>query len=137
MHPIFSKGLHHSGGIKVLYSSVQNHCVSALTELVQGVDLRTWQVCSGSPRLYSATPLRHFVVVVVFRANLAIVKELGDRGAQGRACGNLGNTHYLLGNFELAIMFHEEVFICSYLVTIYRPCRIKSVSLLPQICLTQ
>ena len=45
----------------------------------------------------------------IFRANLAIVKELGDRGAQGRACGNLGNTHYLLGNFELAIMFHEEV----------------------------
>ena len=47
--------------------------------------------------------------VPFFRANLAIVKELGDRGAQGRACGNLGNTHYLLGNFELAIMFHEEV----------------------------
>ncbi|XP_020630125.1 G-protein-signaling modulator 2-like [Orbicella faveolata] len=43
-----------------------------------------------------------------YEANLAIVKELGDRGAQGRACGNLGNTHYLLGNFELAIMFHEE-----------------------------
>ena len=57
-------------------------------------------------------------MVVVFRANLAIVKELGDRGAQGRACGNLGNTHYLLGNFELAIMFHEEVFICCYLVAI-------------------
>lgn len=37
------------------------------------------------------------------------MKELGDRGAQGRACGNLGNTHYLIGNFELAIMFHEEV----------------------------
>lgn len=43
-----------------------------------------------------------------YEANLSIVKELGDRGAQGRACGNLGNTHYLLGNFELAIMFHEE-----------------------------
>ena len=78
-----------------------------LSELVQGVDLTTWQVCSCS----STTPLTHFVLVVVFRANLAIVKELGDRGAQGRACGNLGNTHYLLGNFELAIMFHEEVFI--------------------------
>ena len=37
------------------------------------------------------------------------MKELKDRGAQGRACGNLGNTHYLLGNFELAIIFHEEV----------------------------
>ena len=42
-------------------------------------------------------------------ANLAIVKDLGDRAAQGRACGNLGNTHYLLGNFDLAIMYHEEV----------------------------
>lgn len=48
-------------------------------------------------------------LVFIFRANLAIVKDLGDRAAQGRACGNLGNTHYLLGNFELAIMFHEEV----------------------------
>lgn len=82
------------------------------------MNLRAWQVCSLSTRLYSTTPFRHFVVVVVFRANLAIVKELGDRGAQGRACGNLGNTHYLLGNFELAIMFHEEVFICCYLVAI-------------------
>ena len=43
------------------------------------------------------------------RANLAIVRELGDRAAQGRACGNLGNTHYLLGNFETAIQFHTEV----------------------------
>ena len=53
--------------------------------------------------------LVNFQSPFIFRANLAIVKELGDRGAQGRACGNLGNTHYLLGNFELAIMFHEEV----------------------------
>jgi hypothetical protein len=36
------------------------------------------------------------------------VKELGDKAAQGRACGNLGNTHYLLGNFKLAIRYHEE-----------------------------
>ncbi|XP_078686444.1 G-protein-signaling modulator 2-like isoform X3 [Branchiostoma floridae x Branchiostoma belcheri] len=43
-----------------------------------------------------------------YEANLTIVKELGDRAAQGRACGNLGNTHYLLGNFSRAIMFHEE-----------------------------
>ena len=44
--------------------------------------------------------------------NLTIVKSLGDKAAQGRACGNLGNTHYLLGNFETAIGFHKEV---SYL----------------------
>ncbi|MEQ2190989.1 hypothetical protein XENOCAPTIV_017307, partial [Xenoophorus captivus] len=36
------------------------------------------------------------------RANLAIVKELGDQAAQGRTYGNLGNTHYLLGNFGKA-----------------------------------
>ncbi|XP_077986446.1 G-protein-signaling modulator 2-like isoform X2 [Glandiceps talaboti] len=43
-----------------------------------------------------------------YEENLAIVKTLGDKAAQGRACGNLGNTHYLLGNFSKAIMFHEE-----------------------------
>ncbi|XP_071511143.1 G-protein-signaling modulator 2-like [Diadema antillarum] len=43
-----------------------------------------------------------------YQANLAIVRELGDRAAQGRACGNLGNTHYLLGNFEIAIQYHTE-----------------------------
>ncbi|XP_070582112.1 G-protein-signaling modulator 2-like isoform X4 [Ptychodera flava] len=43
-----------------------------------------------------------------YEENLSIVKELGDKAAQGRACGNLGNTHYLLGNFSKAIMFHEE-----------------------------
>ncbi|KAI0235358.1 G-protein-signaling modulator 1 [Lamellibrachia satsuma] len=43
-----------------------------------------------------------------YESNLEIVRELGDRAAQGRACGNLGNTHYLLGNFNLAVRNHEE-----------------------------
>lgn len=37
------------------------------------------------------------------------MKELNDRAAVGRACGNLGNTYYLLGNFKEAIQYHEEV----------------------------
>lgn len=36
------------------------------------------------------------------------MKELNDRGAQGRAYGNLGNTYYLLGNFQAAIDHHQE-----------------------------
>uniref|UniRef100_A0A671WVE6 G protein signaling modulator 2 n=1 Tax=Sparus aurata TaxID=8175 RepID=A0A671WVE6_SPAAU len=43
-----------------------------------------------------------------YEANLAIVKELGDRAAQGRTYGNLGNTHYLLGNFRRAVASHEQ-----------------------------
>ncbi|XP_043913982.1 G-protein-signaling modulator 1 isoform X2 [Protopterus annectens] len=42
-----------------------------------------------------------------YERNLSLVKELGDRAAQGRAYGNLGNTHYLLGNFSEAIEFHK------------------------------
>ncbi|XP_076135023.1 G-protein-signaling modulator 2-like isoform X1 [Alosa pseudoharengus] len=43
-----------------------------------------------------------------YEANLSIVKELGDRAAQGRTYGNLGNTHYLLGNFQNAVVAHEQ-----------------------------
>ncbi|KAL3870314.1 hypothetical protein ACJMK2_038390 [Sinanodonta woodiana] len=43
-----------------------------------------------------------------YGANLNIVQGIGDRAAQGRACGNLGNTHYLLGNFSQAIIYHQE-----------------------------
>lgn len=43
------------------------------------------------------------------RQNLAHMTELGDKSAQGRACGNLGNTHYLLGNFNQAVVYHQEV----------------------------
>ncbi|KAK1155743.1 G-protein-signaling modulator 1b isoform X5 [Acipenser oxyrinchus oxyrinchus] len=43
-----------------------------------------------------------------YEMNLSLVKELGDRAAQGRVFGNLGNTHYLLGNFVEAINFHKE-----------------------------
>uniref|UniRef100_A0A8C9DNA6 G-protein-signaling modulator 1 n=1 Tax=Prolemur simus TaxID=1328070 RepID=A0A8C9DNA6_PROSS len=43
-----------------------------------------------------------------YERNLALVKELGDRAAQGRAYGNLGNAHYLLGNFTEATTFHRE-----------------------------
>jgi G-protein signaling modulator 2 len=32
-----------------------------------------------------------------------------DRAAEGRTFGNLGNTYYLLGEFELAIECHSEV----------------------------
>ncbi|CAM4676045.1 unnamed protein product [Leuciscus chuanchicus] len=43
-----------------------------------------------------------------YEANLAIVKDLGDRAAQGRTYGNLGNSHYLLGNFQDAVLAHEQ-----------------------------
>lgn len=38
-----------------------------------------------------------------------MVKELGDKAAQGRTYGNLGNTYYLLGEFETAVAAHEKV----------------------------
>ena len=37
------------------------------------------------------------------------MNELGDRAAQGRVFGNLGNTYYLLGNFEQAVNYHLQV----------------------------
>lgn len=53
--------------------------------------------------------LTRHAALTSFRRNLSLVKELGDRAAQGRAYGNLGNTQYLLGNFSEAIAFHKEV----------------------------
>ncbi len=38
-----------------------------------------------------------------------MVKELGDKAAQGRTYGNLGNTYYLLGDFKAAVGAHEKV----------------------------
>ncbi|KAK7590367.1 hypothetical protein V9T40_001980 [Parthenolecanium corni] len=46
--------------------------------------------------------------VKYYEENLNLMKELGDVAAQGRACGNLGNTNYLLGNLNEAIRYHEE-----------------------------
>lgn len=43
-----------------------------------------------------------------YRENLELMKELEDSAAQGRACGNLGNTFYLLGDFQQAIYYHNE-----------------------------
>ncbi|XP_029285356.1 G-protein-signaling modulator 2-like isoform X2 [Cottoperca gobio] len=43
-----------------------------------------------------------------YEANLCLVKELGDRAAQGRTHGNLGNTYYLLGDFKRAAAAHEK-----------------------------
>ena len=42
------------------------------------------------------------------RENLELMRTLGDSAAQGRACGNLGNTYYLLGDFQKAIFYHNE-----------------------------
>ncbi|XP_056643954.1 G-protein-signaling modulator 2 isoform X1 [Diorhabda sublineata] len=46
--------------------------------------------------------------VTYYEENLALMQDLGDVAAQGRACGNLGNTFYLLGDFAQAIHYHEE-----------------------------
>ncbi|KAJ9580645.1 hypothetical protein L9F63_024180 [Diploptera punctata] len=46
--------------------------------------------------------------VKYYEENLELMRELNERAAQGRACGNLGNTYYLLGNFQQAIHYHEE-----------------------------
>ncbi|XP_026998953.1 G-protein-signaling modulator 2-like isoform X1 [Tachysurus fulvidraco] len=43
-----------------------------------------------------------------YEENLSILKELGDRVAQGRTYGNLGNTHYLLSNFRNAVKSHQQ-----------------------------
>uniref|UniRef100_A0A673C382 G protein signaling modulator 2, like n=1 Tax=Sphaeramia orbicularis TaxID=375764 RepID=A0A673C382_9TELE len=43
-----------------------------------------------------------------YEANLCLVKEMGDRAAQGRTYGNLGNTYYLLGDFQTAVGAHEK-----------------------------
>ncbi|XP_077462991.1 G-protein-signaling modulator 2-like isoform X1 [Stigmatopora argus] len=43
-----------------------------------------------------------------YEANLLLVKELGDHAAQGRTYGNLGNTYYLLGDFQNAVAAHEK-----------------------------
>ncbi|XP_046652383.1 G-protein-signaling modulator 2-like isoform X2 [Daphnia pulicaria] len=43
-----------------------------------------------------------------YEENLELMREITDRAAQGRACGNLGNTHYLLGSFTQAIKYHQE-----------------------------
>lgn len=46
--------------------------------------------------------------VEYYEENMVLMVEIQDRAAQGRACGNLGNVHYLLGDFNRAIHFHEE-----------------------------
>lgn len=43
-----------------------------------------------------------------YQQNLMLMREIGDRSAQGRSCGNLGNTYYLLGDFGAAIEHHQE-----------------------------
>lgn len=40
--------------------------------------------------------------------NLVIVTKRRDLSSMGRAYGNLGNTHYLLGNFEKAVESHKR-----------------------------
>ena len=47
--------------------------------------------------------------VEYYERNLRLMLKLGDKAAQGRVFGNLGNTYYLLGDFKQAIMYHSEV----------------------------
>jgi len=46
--------------------------------------------------------------VEYYEENMVLMVEIQDRAAQGRACGNLGNVHYLLGDFNRAVHYHLE-----------------------------
>ena len=48
-----------------------------------------------------------FKAIYYYRKTLSIVSNK-DRAAEGRTYGNLGNTYYLLGEFESAIECHLE-----------------------------
>jgi tetratricopeptide (TPR) repeat protein len=45
--------------------------------------------------------------VYYYRETLKLVSTK-DRAAEGRTYGNLGNTHYFLGDFEAAIECHQQ-----------------------------
>uniref|UniRef100_A0A5S6R0X2 G-protein-signaling modulator 2 n=2 Tax=Trichuris muris TaxID=70415 RepID=A0A5S6R0X2_TRIMR len=46
--------------------------------------------------------------VQCYEMSLKITRELGNRLIEGRVCGNLGNTYYLLGDFRAAIDLHTQ-----------------------------
>lgn len=43
-----------------------------------------------------------------YELNLKLMEEVGDRAAQGRAYGHIGNTLYLLGQFRPAVEAHAQ-----------------------------
>ncbi|XP_067047458.1 tetratricopeptide repeat protein 28-like [Acropora muricata] len=43
-----------------------------------------------------------------YEKRLKIAIEIGDRGGEGRAYGNLGNAYQSLGNYQKAIEYHEK-----------------------------
>ena len=44
------------------------------------------------------------------RNDLKIAKEIGDRGGEGRAKGNLGNCYQSLGDYRKSIEYLEKTF---------------------------
>lgn len=51
-----------------------------------------------------------------YQENLQLMRDLGDRGAQGRACGNLGNTYYLLGDFQVSVYIAKPIGKLTYCI---------------------
>ncbi|GLJ59583.1 hypothetical protein SUGI_1515180 [Cryptomeria japonica] len=43
-----------------------------------------------------------------YETNLDLVSKTNDSTSMGRAIGNIGNIHYMLDNFELAVKCHEK-----------------------------
>jgi len=87
-------------------------------------DLIDWQnACVSLVTFEHVTLLfKNYLLYVQFgtvlsRKNLLLATELGDRAAQGRVFGNLGNTYYLLGDFKQAVNYHRQVVsvvICAF-----------------------
>lgn len=53
--------------------------------------------------------------VEYYQENLKLMRDLGDRSAQGRAYGNLGNTYYLLGKNNISIFFKKIIIFFEFI----------------------
>ena len=42
------------------------------------------------------------------KKHLAIAQELGDKGGEGMAYGNIGNAYNDLGDYQLALDYHKK-----------------------------
>ncbi|XP_076822808.1 G-protein-signaling modulator 2-like isoform X1 [Clavelina lepadiformis] len=91
--------------------SIKSEEARALYNMANIYHLKGKQNCKRTDSLGKQDPnaVSDLTIAVKFyNANLVVVKQLGDRAAEGKVSGSLGNTHYLLGNCTEAVNYHTE-----------------------------
>ncbi|MCA2618359.1 MAG: tetratricopeptide repeat protein, partial [Microcystis sp. M110S1] len=92
------------------YQTLADYYLELVTVYQQQEEQTNWKYTASLTSLGNVyNSLGEYQKAIEFhQQSLAITREIGDRGGEGKSYNNLGNVYHSLGEYQKAIEFHQQ-----------------------------